>query len=118
MRLHGRRASWTGERLSTLTLILLLGSLGRDSRVSAATRDEPPRSNSTGAIQSVEVTLLSTMLADRAGVGEWGFAALVEVDGRRILFDTGARPETVLRNAQELKVDLSGVSEVILSHHH
>ena len=33
------------------------------------------------------------MLADR-GIGEWGFAALVEVDGQRILFDTGNYPET------------------------
>ena len=40
------------------------------------------------------------------GIGEWGFAAVVEVDGRRWLFDTGARPETVLRNAEELRVDL------------
>jgi 7,8-dihydropterin-6-yl-methyl-4-(beta-D-ribofuranosyl)aminobenzene 5'-phosphate synthase len=58
------------------------------------------------------------MLADRAGVGEWGFSALVVADGHRILFDTGARPETVLHNARELKIDLSGVTEVILSHHH
>ena len=58
------------------------------------------------------------MLTDRAGVGEWGFSALVETDGRRILFDTGERPETVLKNAQELKIDLSGVTDVILSHHH
>src|SRR5262249_25936000 len=39
-------------------------------------------------------------------------------NGRRILFDTGARPETVLRNARELMIDLSGVTDVILSHHH
>jgi 7,8-dihydropterin-6-yl-methyl-4-(beta-D-ribofuranosyl)aminobenzene 5'-phosphate synthase len=58
------------------------------------------------------------MLTDRAGVGEWGFSALVVADGHRILFDTGARPETVLRNARELKIDLSGVTEVIVSHHH
>lgn len=58
------------------------------------------------------------MLADRAGVGEWGFSALVMANGHRILFDTGARPETVLRNAEELGIDLSGVTEVILSHHH
>jgi 7,8-dihydropterin-6-yl-methyl-4-(beta-D-ribofuranosyl)aminobenzene 5'-phosphate synthase len=69
-------------------------------------------------IKSVDVVVLSTMLADRAGVGEWGFAALVQADGRRVLFDTGARPETVLRNARELGVDLSGVGDVILSHHH
>jgi len=54
------------------------------------------------------------MLADD-GIGEWGFAALVEADGRKILFDTGARPNTVLENARELKLDLSDVQDVILS---
>ena len=58
------------------------------------------------------------MLADTKGLGEWGFAALVEADGHRLLFDTGARPDTVLVNARELRVDLSGVTDVILSHHH
>lgn len=67
--------------------------------------------------KDVRITVLSTMLAD-AGLGEWGFAALVEVDGYRLLFDTGAREETVLRNAEELKVDLSGVTDVLLSHNH
>ncbi len=66
---------------------------------------------------SVDVRILSTMLADE-GFGEWGFAALVVVDGHRILFDTGAHPDTVLRNARELHIDLSNVPDVILSHHH
>jgi 7,8-dihydropterin-6-yl-methyl-4-(beta-D-ribofuranosyl)aminobenzene 5'-phosphate synthase len=68
--------------------------------------------------QAVKVTVLSTMLADTDGVGEWGFAALIDVDGYRLLFDTGAREETVLRNAEELKVDLANVTDVVLSHHH
>jgi 7,8-dihydropterin-6-yl-methyl-4-(beta-D-ribofuranosyl)aminobenzene 5'-phosphate synthase len=67
--------------------------------------------------QDIKVTILSTMLADQ-GIGEWGFAALVEVDGYRLLFDTGAREDTVLRNAEELKVDLAGVTDVLLSHNH
>ena len=58
------------------------------------------------------------MLADTKGLGEWGFAALVEADGHRLLFDTGARPETVLTNARELGIDLAGVTDVVLSHHH
>jgi 7,8-dihydropterin-6-yl-methyl-4-(beta-D-ribofuranosyl)aminobenzene 5'-phosphate synthase len=58
------------------------------------------------------------MLADARGVGEWGFAALVEADGRRLLFDTGARPGTVLANFREPGVDLAGVTDVALSHHH
>jgi 7,8-dihydropterin-6-yl-methyl-4-(beta-D-ribofuranosyl)aminobenzene 5'-phosphate synthase len=65
----------------------------------------------------VKVTILSTMLADQ-GIGEWGFAALVEVDGDALLFDTGAHPDTVLRNAEELNVDLSRVTDVVLSHNH
>lgn len=68
-------------------------------------------------VKALRITILSTMLAD-AGIGEWGFAALVEVDGRRILFDTGARPQTVLQNARELKLDLSNITDVILSHNH
>jgi 7,8-dihydropterin-6-yl-methyl-4-(beta-D-ribofuranosyl)aminobenzene 5'-phosphate synthase len=68
--------------------------------------------------QSVDVKVLSTMLADNTGIGEWGFSALGVVDGHRILFDTGARPDTVLINARELKVDLSNVPDVILTHNH
>ncbi len=68
-------------------------------------------------VRSVRVTVLSPMLAD-AGIGEWGFSALVEADGRRILFDTGARPDTVLKNAWEMGVDLANVTELILSHSH
>ena len=68
--------------------------------------------------RSVDVRILSTMLADGDGFGEWGFAALVTIDGNAILFDTGAHPDTVLRNSKALKVDLSTVTDVILSHNH
>lgn len=68
-------------------------------------------------VKELKITVLSTMLADD-GIGEWGYAALVEADGRRILFDTGANEDTVLRNARELGIDLSDIQEVILSHNH
>jgi 7,8-dihydropterin-6-yl-methyl-4-(beta-D-ribofuranosyl)aminobenzene 5'-phosphate synthase len=68
-------------------------------------------------IKNLKITILSTMLADQ-GIGEWGFAALVEADGHRILVDTGARPETVLSNLGDLKLDISDVREVILTHNH
>ena len=58
------------------------------------------------------------MLTEFQGIGEWGFAALIEADGHRILFDTGERPDTVLKNAEELGIDLSTVEKVILSHNH
>ena len=86
----------------------------------------PVTAGAQGASRSqattLKVTVLSTMLvgvgAPTGGVGEWGFAALLEVDGRRILIDTGARPETVLKNAEEQKIDLSNITEVVLTHNH
>lgn len=71
------------------------------------------------AVQSLKVTILSTMLTGGGpGIAEWGFAALVEADGRRLLVDTGARPDTVLRNAAELGIDLSDVTDLIITHNH
>jgi 7,8-dihydropterin-6-yl-methyl-4-(beta-D-ribofuranosyl)aminobenzene 5'-phosphate synthase len=70
-------------------------------------------------IQTLKITVLSTMLVgEREGIGEWGFSALVEADGHRVLVDTGLHPETVLQNARDLRIDLSNVQEVILTHNH
>ena len=68
-------------------------------------------------VKDLKVTILSTMMT-QIGVGEWGFSALVEADGTRILFDTGLRPDTVLLNAQSMNIDLSNVEEIVLSHNH
>ena len=68
-------------------------------------------------VKALKVTILSTMLADD-GIGEWGFAALLEADGQKILVDTGAHPQTVLENARALKIDLSQVRDVVLTHFH
>jgi 7,8-dihydropterin-6-yl-methyl-4-(beta-D-ribofuranosyl)aminobenzene 5'-phosphate synthase len=87
------------------------GNAAGQSQTSASSAKAPAE------VRSLKVTILSTMLADE-GIGEWGFGALIEVDGKKILFDTGARPNTVLENAKELKIDLSEVQDVILSHFH
>ncbi|MEO8680521.1 MAG: MBL fold metallo-hydrolase [Vicinamibacterales bacterium] len=76
----------------------------------------------TAPVTALKVTVLSTMLvgasAPAGGIGEWGFSALLETNGRRLLIDTGARAETVLKNAAELGVDLSTVNELVLTHNH
>lgn len=72
----------------------------------------------TGRVHALKITLLSTMLADGEELGEWGFSALVEVDGHRILFDTGAHSEVVLKNARSLRIDLTTIPDVVLSHSH
>jgi 7,8-dihydropterin-6-yl-methyl-4-(beta-D-ribofuranosyl)aminobenzene 5'-phosphate synthase len=69
-------------------------------------------------VRALKVTVLSTMLADGDELGEWGFAALVEIDGRRILFDTGAKTDVVAKNLRTLKLNLADVPDLILSHWH
>ncbi len=70
-------------------------------------------------IRDLKITILSSQMAESlVGLGEWGFAALVEADGYKLLFDTGSYPETVLRNATGLGLDLSQVEDVVLSHNH
>ncbi len=98
--------------LGTATLLLLLVSLAPAQNSTVA-----PSKATRVQVRSLKVTILSTMLADR-GIGEWGFSALVEADGHRVLVDTGNRPQTVLQNAQELGVDLSSVTDVVLTHNH
>jgi 7,8-dihydropterin-6-yl-methyl-4-(beta-D-ribofuranosyl)aminobenzene 5'-phosphate synthase len=97
-----------------LAAILLIAA---PIRVAAQAASTAAAADSHPQVHALKITILSTMLADD-GIGEWGFAALVEADGRKILFDTGARPNTVLENARELKIDLSDIQDVILSHFH
>jgi 7,8-dihydropterin-6-yl-methyl-4-(beta-D-ribofuranosyl)aminobenzene 5'-phosphate synthase len=97
-------------------LLPILGLFGAATAL-AQTSSGAPSAKALAEVRDLKVTILSTMLADD-GIGEWGFAALVEADGHKILYDTGARPNTVLENAHELKIDLSGVQDVILSHFH
>ena len=42
---------------------------------------------------------------------DWGFSALVEVAGKRILFDTGNDGETFAANVKAKGVDLRAVPE-------
>lgn len=48
---------------------------------------------------------------------EHGLSLLLEVAGRRILFDTGAG-EALERNARRLRVDLNKLTDVVISHSH
>jgi 7,8-dihydropterin-6-yl-methyl-4-(beta-D-ribofuranosyl)aminobenzene 5'-phosphate synthase len=76
--------------------------------------------SSNSQAHALKVTVLVTNLGGDPyeGDGEWGYSALVEVDGHKILYDTGLSADLVLRNAKALKIDLSDVEDVVLSHNH
>ena len=49
---------------------------------------------------------------------DWGFSALVEHVGKRILFDTGNNAETFAHNVRALGIDLGKLDCVVISHRH
>jgi 7,8-dihydropterin-6-yl-methyl-4-(beta-D-ribofuranosyl)aminobenzene 5'-phosphate synthase len=49
---------------------------------------------------------------------DWGYATLVEINGKRILFDTGDDPEILAKNVKAKGVDLKRLDFVVLSHRH
>jgi 7,8-dihydropterin-6-yl-methyl-4-(beta-D-ribofuranosyl)aminobenzene 5'-phosphate synthase len=49
---------------------------------------------------------------------DWGYAAFVEVGGKRILFDTGNNGQILAKNAAAKNVDLSELDFVVMSHRH
>ena len=49
---------------------------------------------------------------------DWGYSALVEHGGKRILFDTGNNPEIFAQNVKAAGVDLMKLDFVVISHRH
>jgi 7,8-dihydropterin-6-yl-methyl-4-(beta-D-ribofuranosyl)aminobenzene 5'-phosphate synthase len=73
----------------------------------------------SAAVANAQITVLydafgkaSTMKKD------WGYAALVEYGGKRILFDTGNNPDILAQNAKAKGVDLRKLDLVVMSHRH
>jgi 7,8-dihydropterin-6-yl-methyl-4-(beta-D-ribofuranosyl)aminobenzene 5'-phosphate synthase len=65
------------------------------------------------------VTILYDAFGGAPGlVRDWGFAALIEYQGKRILFDTGNNAVSFARNVRRLHVDLTDLDLVVVSHRH
>ena len=65
----------------------------------------------------IRITTLSENTANYGFLAEWGLSILVEVDGLRILLDTGLS-FSALHNAQLMGIDLSTIDRIVLSHGH
>ena len=49
---------------------------------------------------------------------DWGFSALVEIKGRKILFDAGADGDILLSNMEKLKINPQDIEDIFISHLH
>jgi len=65
----------------------------------------------------IRIITLSENTANYGFLAEWGLSVLVEVDGMRILMDTGLSSSAV-HNAQLMGIDLATIDRIVLSHGH
>jgi 7,8-dihydropterin-6-yl-methyl-4-(beta-D-ribofuranosyl)aminobenzene 5'-phosphate synthase len=78
-----------------------------------------PAATAFAANSGGQVTILYDAFGkDAAMKKDWGFSALVEVAGKRILFDTGNDREIFADNVKASGVDLTNLDFVVLSHRH
>lgn len=73
----------------------------------------------SAAAATARITILYDAFGkDAAMTRDWGYAALVEINGKRILFDTGDDPAIFARNVKAKGIDLTKLDFVVLSHRH
>lgn len=66
-----------------------------------------------------QITVLYDAFGKSSGMHkDWGYAALVEYGGKRVLFDTGNNPDILAHNAQVKGIDLSKLDFIVMSHRH
>lgn len=66
---------------------------------------------------SRKITFLVDNRAEKPFFSEHGLSMLLEIGGKRLLFDTG-QGKTLFHNAEKLGVSLSGLDALVLSHGH
>jgi 7,8-dihydropterin-6-yl-methyl-4-(beta-D-ribofuranosyl)aminobenzene 5'-phosphate synthase len=76
-------------------------------------------SPTSAAAHTSRITVLYDAFGkDAAMTKDWGYAVLVEINGKRILFDTGNDPAIFAKNVKANGVDLTKLDFVVLSHRH
>jgi 7,8-dihydropterin-6-yl-methyl-4-(beta-D-ribofuranosyl)aminobenzene 5'-phosphate synthase len=107
----------TEERLMRTThLFVLVASLISAWLPSRATTG--PIATASAAAPARITLLYDAFGKDATMTKDWGYAALVEINGKRILFDTGDDPAILAKNVKAKGVDLTKLDFVVLSHRH
>jgi 7,8-dihydropterin-6-yl-methyl-4-(beta-D-ribofuranosyl)aminobenzene 5'-phosphate synthase len=97
-------------QLIAVLLVLLAGCAASSSSSQASAAADPTRA---------QITVLYDAFGKASAMQkDWGYAALVEYGGKRILFDTGNNPDILAQNAKAKGIDLSKLDFVVMSHRH
>src|SRR5262245_53523658 len=78
----------------------------------------PPAAPQSGTTRAQITILYDAFGKPSALKKDWGYAALVEYGGKRILFDTGNNPSILRSNTKAMEIDLATLDFVVMSHRH
>lgn len=91
----------------------------RQIKAAEAAQPESQGSSSQRCAAKSQITVLYDAFGrDRSMKKDWGFSALIEVHGKRILFDTGNSSEIFAHNLKAKGVDLTKLDFVVMTHRH
>src|SRR6195256_4267924 len=98
--------------MKVLATVLIAAGISSLIPITAPATAAEPESKS-------QITILNDAFgADPSMTRDWGFSALVEIAGKRILFDTGNDADIFAANVKAKGVDLKTLDFVVLSHRH
>src|SRR5713101_5144154 len=98
--------------MKLLATLLIAAGISSLSSIAAPARAAAPESKS-------QITILYDAFGtDPSMTKDWGFSALLEIAGKRILFDTGNDADIFATNVKAKGVDLKTLDFVVLSHRH
>lgn len=72
-----------------------------------------------GAGPEVEIVIVYDNESAEGGIpSDWGFSAVVDFRGQRILFDSGTDPKLFMDNLARLGIDPGSITHAVISHRH
>ena len=103
-----KTSSWLGCLVSALAMLL-----------AGCAATTPSQSAATPALKTARITVLYDAFGKTSAMTkDWGFAALIEYGGKRILFDTGNNADIFAHNVKAKGADLTKLDFVVISHRH
>src|SRR5437773_3212394 len=100
--------SWVDYFVAALAMVL----------AGCASTTSPPQAARADSAKA-QITILYDAFGKSSSIQkDWGYAALIEYGGKRILFDTGNNGDTLAQNAKAKGIDLAKLDFVVMSHRH
>lgn len=82
-----------------------------------ATHAQEPKAKDAKPELEIRI-LFDNTAANKDYLRSWGFSALIDFRGKRLLFDSGCDPILLLEHMEKMRIDPKSIEYAVISHHH